>query len=322
LNYYSKNTIFGAVKIQIDKKYIFMKKIRAAIVGYGNIGRFALEALLEAPDFELAGIVRRSGADNLPAELKGYEIVKDIRELKQVDVAILCTPSRSVESYAKEILPLGISTVDSFDIHTGIPALRKTLDKIAKDNGVQSVISAGWDPGSDSVVRALLQAIVPKGITYTNFGPGMSMGHTVAVKAIEGVKAALSMTIPVGTGIHRRMVYVEVKDGYDFKQIEQAIKTDPYFVHDETHVTQVDSVDALKDMGHGVNLVRKGVSGRTQNQLLEFDMKINNPALTGQILVCAARAAMRRTPGCYTMIELPVVDLLPGDADEWVAKLV
>ena len=47
-----------------------MKTIRAAIVGYGNIGRFALEALLEAPDFELAGIVRRSGADNLPVELK------------------------------------------------------------------------------------------------------------------------------------------------------------------------------------------------------------------------------------------------------------
>ena len=93
-------------------------------------------------------------------------------------------------------------------------------------------------------------------------------------------------------------------------------------MHDETHVTQVDSVDALKDMGHGVNLTRKGVSGRTQNQLLEFDMKINNPALTGQILVCAARATMRRTPGCYTMIELPVIDLLPGEPDEWIGKLV
>ena len=41
----------------------------------------------------------------------------------------------------------------------------------------------------------------------------MSMGHTVAVKAIDGVKAALSMTIPTGTGIHRRMVYIELKDG-------------------------------------------------------------------------------------------------------------
>ena len=81
-------------------------------------------------------------------------------------------------------------------------------------------------------------------------------------------------------------------------------------------------MDDVKDMGHGVNLVRKGVSGKTQNQLFEFDMKINNPALTGQILVCAARAASRLRPGCYTMIEIPVVDLLPGDRDKWIGRLV
>ena len=83
---------------------------------------------------------------------------------------------------------MGINTVDSFDIHTGIADLRRSLDSVAKAHNAVSVISAGWDPGSDSVVRALLEAMVPKGITYTNFGPGMSMGHTVAVKAIEGVK--------------------------------------------------------------------------------------------------------------------------------------
>ena len=35
-----------------------MKKIRAAIVGYGNIGRYTLQALEAAPDFEVAGIVQ------------------------------------------------------------------------------------------------------------------------------------------------------------------------------------------------------------------------------------------------------------------------
>ena len=299
-----------------------MKKIRAAIVGYGNIGRFALEALQATQDFEVVGIVRRKGAENCPDELKDLKVVKDIRELGEVDVAILSTPTRSVESYAKDILALGINTVDSFDIHTQIPALRKSLNEVAKAHNTVSIISAGWDPGSDSIVRTLLQAIAPKGISYTNFGPGMSMGHTVAVKSKEGVKAALSMTIPVGTGIHRRMVYVELEDGYKFEDVERAIKTDPYFANDETHVIQVPCVDDLKDMGHGVNLTRKGVSGKTQNQLFEFNMHINNPALTGQVLVCAARAAMRREPGCYTMIEVPVVDLLPGDKDEWIGKLV
>ena len=287
-----------------------MKKVRAAIVGYGNIGHYVLEAHQAAPDFEIAGVVRRAGAENKPAELNDYAVEKDIKELQGVDVAILCTPTRSVESYAKEILALGINTVDSFDIHTGITALRRELGACAKEHGAVSIISAGWDPGSDSIVRTLLEAIAPKGITYTNFG--MSMGHTVAVKAIDGVKAALSMTIPTGTGIHRRMVYIELKDGYNFNEVAAAIKSDAYFINDETHVKQVDSVDALLDMGHGVNLTRKGVSGKTQNQLFEFNMRINNPALTAQVLVCVARASMRQQPGCYTMIEVPVIDLLPG----------
>ena len=299
-----------------------MKKIRAAVVGYGNIGRYTLQALEAAPDFEVAGIVRRQGAANRPAELEKYTVTSDIRELGQVDVAILATPTRSVEAYAKEMLALGIHTVDSFDIHTQIVDLRRSLDAVAKEHGAVSIISAGWDPGSDSVVRSLLQAIAPKGITYTNFGPGMSMGHTVAVKAVEGVKKALSMTIPTGTGIHRRMVYIELKDGYDYETVAAAIKSDPYFVNDETHVTVVPSVDDVIDMGHGVNLTRKGVSGVTQNQLFEFNMRINNPALTGQVLVCVARAAMRQRPGCYTMIEVPVIDLLPGDREENIRHLV
>ncbi len=299
-----------------------MDKIKAAVVGYGNIGHYVLEALETAPDFEVAGIVRRNGSENKPASLAGYKVVKDITELGKVDVAILATPSRKVEENAKKYLALGIHTVDSFDIHTQIPALRDTLDEVAKAHNAVSIISAGWDPGTDSIVRAMLQAIAPKGLTYTNFGPGMSMGHTVAVKAIKGVKAALSMTIPIGTSLHRRMVYVELEDGADFKTVENDIKTDPYFVNDETHVQQVDCVDDVIDMGHGVNLTRKGVSGKTQNQLFEFNMRINNPALTGQILVCSARAAMRQAPGCYTMIEIPVIDLLYGDRRELVAHLV
>ena len=299
-----------------------MKKVRAAIVGYGNIGHYVLEALQAAPDFEIAGVVRRAGAENKPEELANYAVVKDIKELEGVEVAILCTPTRSVEKYAKEYLAMGINTVDSFDIHTGIVDLRRTLDATAKEHKAVSIISAGWDPGSDSIVRTMLEAIAPKGITYTNFGPGMSMGHTVAVKAIEGVKAALSMTIPTGTGIHRRMVYIELQEGYPFGEVAQKIKNDPYFAHDETHVMQVENVDTLLDMGHGVNLTRKGVSGKTQNQLFEFNMHINNPALTAQIMVSAARATIRQQPGCYSLIEIPMIDMLYGDREELIRHLV
>ena len=299
-----------------------MEKIKVAIVGYGNIGKYALQALLEAPDMEIAGIVRRKGAENLPKELEGYKVVKDIDELGKVDVAILATPTRSVEEYAKQYLAKGINTVDSFDIHTQIVDLRRSLDEAAKKGGAVSIISAGWDPGSDSVVRTLMESLAPKGISYTNFGPGRSMGHSVCVRSKAGVKDALSMTIPVGQGIHRRMVYVELEEGADLDEVTRAIKADPYFASDETHVFQVDSVDALNDVGHGVNLVRKGVSDQTHNQLFEFNMKINNPALTAQVLVNVARASMRQQPGCYTMIEIPVVDYLEGDREELISHLV
>lgn len=65
-----------------------MKKIRAAIVGYGNIGHFVLDALQVAPDFEIAGIVRRRVSE-VPIELSAYPVVSSLDELKDVDVAIL-----------------------------------------------------------------------------------------------------------------------------------------------------------------------------------------------------------------------------------------
>lgn len=299
-----------------------MKKIRAAVVGYGNIGHYSVQALEAATDFEIAGIVRRNGAENKPAELAEYEVVKDITELKDVDVAILATPSRSCEEYAKKILALGINTVDSFDIHTGIVDYRATLMPICKEHNAVAVISAGWDPGSDSIVRTLMQSLAPKGLSYTNFGPGMSMGHSVCVRSKAGVKNALSVTIPKGEGLHRRMVYVELEEEAKLEDVAKAVKEDPYFANDETHVFAVDSVDEVRDMGHGVNLVRKGVSGKTQNQRMEFNMSINNPALTGQVLVNVARASVRQQPGCYTMVEIPVIDMLAGSREDLIKHLV
>ena len=296
-----------------------MSTIHAAVVGFGNIGRYVIDALEASSDFTVAGIVRRTAT---PIEGLNYPIVTDIRDLPKVDVAILCVPSRHIPAYAKEMLALGINTVDSFDIHSDIAGLRRELETVAKAHNVSAVISAGWDPGTDSILRAVFLAAAPKGITYTNFGPGMSMGHSTAVKSFEGVKDALSITIPTGTGVHRRLVYIEVEEGASFESIKTTILNDDYFKNDECIIKEVENVDELKDAGHGVNIVRKGVSGKTQNQLFEFDMRVNNPALTAQILVSSARAATKQAPGAYTMIEIPLIDLLPGNRDDLIAQLV
>ena len=98
------------------------------------------------------------------------------------------------------------------------------------------------------------------------------------------------------------------------------------FAHDETHVIAVESVDVLNNVAHGVNLVRSGVSGETHNQRFEFNMEINNPALTGQVMVSCARAAARMKArgeyGTKTMIEIRPIDLLPGDTETNIKALV
>ena len=297
-------------------------QIRVAILGYGNIGRAAEEAIKASPDMELAGVFHHNDCldkiSNVQCQMSNDE--------RPVDVVLVCTPTREVQKFATVLAARGICTVDSFDIHGRIWNLRSALDPVCVANRSVSILSAGWDPGSDSMVRALLIALAPKGLTYTNFGPGRSMGHTVAARAIKGVKNALSMTIPLGTGLHRRMVYIELEDGADLKEVESAILADDYFAHDETHVIAVESVDALNNVAHGVNLVRNGVSGETNNQRFEFNMTINNPALTGQVMVSCARAAMRlKERGAYgakTMIELAPIDLLPGTTEENVKALV
>ena len=285
-------------------------KIRVAILGYGNIGRAAEQAINAAPDMELAGIFHHN----------------DCLECIDADVVLLSTPTREVQKFAAVLATRGICTVDSFDIHGQICNMREGLNAVCEAHKSVSIISAGWDPGTDSMVRALLMAMAPKGITYTNFGPGRSMGHSVAAKAILGVKNALSMTIPLGTGVHRRMVYVELEEGADFKTVEAAILADDYFAHDETHVIQVPDVDALNNVAHGVHLERSGVSGETHNQRFEFNMTINNPALTGQVMVSCARAAVcmkeRGEYGAKTMIELRPIDMLPGETEQLVKALV
>jgi len=295
--------------------------LKIAIVGYGNIGKAVIEAVDATKDMELCGVVMRKESLNKP--LVSVPVVDEVGRLEtKPDVAILCTPSRTIPEVAEAYLLQGINTVDSYDIHSDIWELRERLRAAAEKGGSTAVVSVGFDPGGDSVVRALLEVLAPQGKTFTNFGPGMSMGHTVAVKAIAGVKNALSVTIPLGTGVHRRLVYIELLDGYAFKDVAAKIKADPYFVNDETHVYLEQDVSSLIDVGHGVNMVRKGVSGKTHNQFFEFNMKINNPALTAQVMVACARAGAKQAPGAYTMIELPVIDLLTGSREELIRRLV
>ena len=195
------------------------EQIRVCVVGYGNVDGKQLRSA--APDMELAAVVEVLDVD-CPMHLWSGTWIPE-----NVDVAVLAVPSRVVPKVAPEYLAKGINTVDGYDIHgDSTLSLRRQLDECAEQSGATAIIGAGWDPGTDSIIRMLFSAIAPHGITYTNFGPGMSMGHSCAVRDIPGVKDGVSFTLPVGYGQHNRDVYVELDDPARFDEIaRQSRKT-------------------------------------------------------------------------------------------------
>ncbi len=307
-----------------------MATIKAAVHGLGNIGRHVIDSLLHAPDFACLGVIRRAASlGKNPLDLMGLPDFSDIDALiaqkGKPDVVVLCGPSRSVPTDAAHYLGKGMATVDSFDIHTEIPALVNELDPVARKAKCACITAAGWDPGSDSVMRALFEAMAPTGTTFTNFGRGRSMGHSVAARALKGVADATSITIPIGGGRHSRLVYLLLEKGAAFDKVKADLAADPYFSHDPLDVREVKTpaeMAAVADNSHGVLMERIGASGRTANQRLTFDMRIDNPALTAQVLVSCARAVTRLAPGCHTLIDVPPVALLPGERMENIARLV
>ena len=79
-----------------------MKRAHLAIVGFGPLGHACALALLDAGDLELAGVVRRSGGA-LPAPLHRAALCAHLRDLKQVDAALLCVPPDAALGVQREI---------------------------------------------------------------------------------------------------------------------------------------------------------------------------------------------------------------------------
>lgn len=307
-----------------------MAAIPVLVHSLGNIGKQVIQCVENAPDMECVGVVRSpASVGSKRFDLRGLPDFPSLEALldsgARPAVAILCGPSRMVPGDAERYLEAGLNTVDSFDIHSQIPALVEKLNGAATSAGRVSITAAGWDPGTDSVLRALFEAMTPTGTTFTNFGRGRSMGHSVAARAINGVADATSVTIPLGGGRHSRLVYVLPEEGARKEDVTAALSADPYFSNDPLDVRFVETtaeLAAVMDNSHGVLLERIGASGTASNQHLSFDMRIDNPALTAQVLVSCARATTRMAPGCYTLIDIPPVALLAGDRMGHVARLV
>jgi len=302
-----------------------MEKTKVAVLGCGHIGAYAVQGLKLTEDMHLVGIIELGcEIQKIKARFPDVEVVEDVTQFSQKpDVVLLACPTRVVQKAAPQFLKQGINTVDCFDMH-GDPfmALKNTLDPIARENNAVAVMGSGVDPGASTMVRALFEIWAPTGLTYVNYGPGMSMGHTVAAKSYAGVKDALSITRPGRPGVHQRDVYIQTEEGVDFSELTQTLMKDPYFAHDDVHFFQVEKVAPLVDMGHRIRVSRKGGASGVDNQLLDFDSQFHNPASTAQVMISSVRAAMSLTPGAHIMLEIPLIHFLPYSVEDVIRKLV
>ena len=314
-------------------------QIRIGIVGYGNLGRGVELALRQCPDMALAGVFTRRDPAFLSI-LTPDVPVRPVAELSdELDVLILCGGSAADLPIQSPQLARRYHIVDSFDTHARIPAHFAAVDAAARAGGKLALISAGWDPGLFSWVRALAGSVLPSGESHTFWGPGVSQGHSDAIRRIPGVLDARAYTIPMRHALdqarsglhttltaqerHTRVCYVAAEPGADPERIQQEIVTMPhYFAGYQTQVHFVSREELDREhngLPHGGTVLHSGQVGG-HRAALEFKLELaSNPAFTGAVLTACARAVYRLSQagetGCRTVLDIPISALSPLPPD-------
>lgn len=313
-----------------------LEKIKIGIVGYGNLGRGVKLVINQNTDMELAAIFTRRTVDGIGIKDENIKVINTsmVHEyVNDIDVMILCGGSATDLPVQGPYIGSLYNTVDSYDNHGNIPEYLKAMDKASRTNGKTSAICIGWDPGLFSMNRVLFEAILPYGKTYTFWGPGVSQGHSDAIRRIIGVKNAVQYTIPIEEAVkriincetpklttrdrHIRQCYVVVEEEADKDKIAKEIKSMPnYFADYDTEVIFVTEEELKKNhskMFHGGFVIGSGCTGKNNihNHIAEFSLKLeNNSEFTANILVAYARAIYRLNKegqvGAKTILDIPL----------------
>lgn len=324
--------------------------IRIGVYGLGNLGKGVLMALRQNADMELVGVFTRrdpASVDAGGAPVYSASAAADFRG--KIDVMILCGGSATDLPQQGPQVAAMFTTVDSFDTHADIPAYFAAVDTAAKQGGNISIISVGWDPGLFSLNRLYARAILPDGVDYTFWGPGVSQGHSDALRRIPGVENAIQYTLPVESALdsiragqtpqltarqkHTRLCYVVAKEGADKAEIERAIVTMPkYFDEYDVTVKFVSREELAREhsrLSHGGFVLRSGRTGADgkSSQLIEYSLKLDsNPEFTSSVLVAYARAAFRLSQkgesGARTVFDIAPALLCPQTPGELRATML
>jgi len=307
------------------------ERIRAGIVGYGNLGKGVEKALALNRDFELAAIFTRRNMDEIKSANKAVHISEIQKYEGCIDVMILCGGSATDLPEQSPEIAKYFNIVDSFDTHAKINEHFDKVDEAAKKSGKVGIISVGWDPGLFSLNRLLSACVLPDGKDYTFWGKGVSQGHSDAIRRIKGVRNAIQYTVPVEAALekvrtgqwpelstrekHERICYVVAEPGADLGEIEKTIKNMPnYFADYNTTVHFITEEELKKNhsrMPHGGTVIYTGKTGEDTKQRIEFSLALeSNPEFTASVLVAYARAAYRLWKegvcGAKTIFDIPI----------------
>ncbi len=295
-----------------------MQRLRLAIIGFGRLGQACAGAIHASDDLALVGLVRRP--ENLhrplPEQFAEVPIVSHPSELGDVDAVLICLPTERVREAATELLRHHTPIVEAaaFDIPSR-QAHWSALDRMALRRGVAAAVGAGWDPGARGLFEDLFAALCPKGSTTTHDRPGVSLHHSLAARAVPGVRDALCAEFRGADGSSRRYVYLEPLPGADVARAAAAIQSDPLFLGQETVVLPVDSVATLEAEGHGVVIERWGRAGGKDHQRFLLEGRFDPVAVAGQMMAAAARALPTLRPGAYPLDRIPPAALRPAVRD-------
>lgn len=326
--------------------------IKIGILGYGNLGKGVECAIKHNEDMELAAVFTRRDPATVHILHEDVPVCHSdtILEWKdKIDVLIICGGSATDLPVQTPHYAQYFNVIDSFDTHARIPEHYENVDAAAKKSGHIAIISVGWDPGMFSLNRMYANALLPGGRDYTFWGPGVSQGHSDAIRRIEGVADARQYTIPVPESLkavengenpelttrqkHTRDCYVVLKEGADPEKVKEAIVTMPnYFSDYDTTVTFI-SQEELNEkhagIPHGGFVIRSGKTGWNDehNHIIEYQLKLDsNPEFTSGVLVAYARAACRMNrdglTGAKTVFDVAPAYILNMSPEEMRAHLL
>lgn len=283
-------------------------KRRLAIIGLGRLGKACGEAIAATENLAVTGVVRRPESLNqpLPEALRAAQVAPHASELGSFDAALICMPTALALETATDLLQHRIPVVEAAAVPgAAYHSYKRDLDRVALRHKVAAVVGAGWEPGMLSVFRGLFAVLCPKGHSETRDRPGVSLHHTLAARSVSGVRDALCMQLPAGSGKIQRYVYVELERGVDLPRVTQVIQNDPLFIDEETLVLPVDSIAALEDEGHGVVIERLGMSAGKAHQRFLLEGRFDFVAVTAQVMIAAARAIPTLAAGAHALADLP-----------------